>query len=83
MVVVALVAFVAVTLAAESFHNGIKHNGTQDIRPHRITDRKGKGSQEQVAHYIFVRIQKGIRHQESVVVQWQRSNLQAIFSLIV
>ena len=42
VVVVALVAFVAVTLAAESFHNGIKHNGTQDIRPHRITDRKGK-----------------------------------------
>ena len=78
-----VVALVAVTLAAESFHNGIKHNGTQDIRPHRITDRKGKGREEQVTHYVLVRIKEGIRHQESVVVPWQRSNLQAIFSLIV
>lgn len=40
-------------LAAESLGNGIKHQGSQEVRPQRTESKKGKYGDEQVDHAVF------------------------------
>ena len=61
--------FAAVTLAAESLKNGIKHNPHEDVRPQRIKNHAAECADEEPGSTVCfrVRVKVKVKHQDLVI----------------